>query len=164
MNAPRAVDLAVGFARVTLASRWADRVWWPVAIAPAGVVPAGAEAICGREELRLHADEAENYLLNLTAPTPVVFVIWRLEADVPSVLMVTASYGEAARMLDAGERVEGLPLPDDLRGWIEDFARGHYRPPERKPRARRYASTREAQGAHGNAAGLPGEAGAWGRA
>lgn len=70
--------------------------------------------------------------------------MWRLEDDVPSVVSVTASYGEAARMLDAGENVDRVPLPDDLRGWIEDFARHHYRPPEKKAKTKRYATSRDA--------------------
>jgi len=73
----------------------------------------------------------------------MLFVVWRLEDDAPSVLMVTVSYGEAARMLDAGENVEGVPLPADLKGWVEDFARHHYQPPEKKTKNKRYATSRQ---------------------
>ena len=141
-----AVQVAVGFDRITLASRWADHVWRLVSMAPAGEVPAGASVICDQLELRLHSDEAENYLLNLSAPSPMLFVVWRLETETPSVLMVTVSYGEAARMLDAGENVEGVPLPADLLGWVEDFARHYYRPMEKKTKNKRYASSRQGAG------------------
>jgi len=143
MNPPQAVVLAVGFTRVALASRWADHAWRLVAMAPAGVELGGTDLVRDNLELRLYSDEAENYLLNLTAHEPMLFVVWRLEDDAPSVLMVTVSYGEAARMLDAGENVEGVPLPADLKGWVEDFARHHYQPPEKKTKNKRYATSRQ---------------------
>ena len=143
MNTPQAVSVAVGFARVALASRWADHAWRLVAAGPAGSSPAGADLVFDALELRIYSDEADNYLLNLTAPEPMLFVAWRLEDEQPVVLLVTASYGEAARMLDSGENVEGVPLPDDLHGWIEDFARANFRPMEKKQKTKRYASTRQ---------------------
>lgn len=139
---PQAVTVAVGFKRVPLASRWADHAWRLVALAPAGMPLQGAELVRDKLELRLYSDEAENYMLNLTATEPMLFVVWRLEDGIPEVMTVTVSYGEAARMLDSGENVEGMPLPEDLRGWIEDFARHHYQPPEKKTKQKRYASTR----------------------
>ncbi|MBL8474105.1 MAG: DUF3305 domain-containing protein [Rhodocyclaceae bacterium] len=143
MDDLRAVTVAVGFAREALASPWADHAWRVVGVAPAGETPPRAESVCDALELRLFGDEADHYLLNLSAPEPMLFVVWRLQDEVPAVLMVTVSYGEAARMLDAGENVEGVPLPADLSGWVEDFARRHYRPPEKKQKHKRYASTRE---------------------
>lgn len=139
----QAVGLAVGFRRVALESRWADHAWRPAAVAPSGAALTPVDLRCDGLELHLHSDEAENYLLNLSAPAPLLFVVWRMEDDEPRVLMVTVSYGEAARLLDAGENVEGVPLPDDLRGWVEDFALAHQRPPEKKAKQKRYASTRE---------------------
>jgi hypothetical protein len=140
---PRVVAVAVGFERVVLASRWADHAWRLVAMAPAGEPIVGASLVCDNLELSLHADEAENYLLNLSAPAPMLFVVWREETGTPSVLMVTVSYGEAARMLDAGENVEGVSLPPDLLGWVEDFSRHYFRPPEKKAKNKRYASSRQ---------------------
>lgn len=142
MSQPQAVTIAVGFKRVALASRWADHAWRLVALAPAGAPLQGTDLVRDNLELRLFSDESENYMLNLTATEPMLFVVWRLEDDLPSVLMATVSYGEAARMLDAGENVEGMPLPEDLKGWVEDFARHHYQPPEKKTKQKRYASTR----------------------
>lgn len=145
MSAPQAVTLAVGFSRIALTSRWADHAWRLTAMAPTAASLPAVDQVCDGLELRLYSDEADNYLLNLSAPEPLLFAVWRLEEDVPSVLMVTASYGEAARLLDSGENVEGVSLPDDLRGWIEDFARHHFRPPEKKQKNKRYASTRTEQ-------------------
>ena len=140
MEQLRAVAVAVALDRVPLDNRWADYFWRLRAVAPAGVLDADATMCVDNLELRLHPDEAENYLLNLAAPVPRLFVVWRLDDDVPDLVMVTASYGEAARMLDACMCVEGVPLPEDLRGWVEDFARHHYQPPEKKGGRRRAAS------------------------
>ena len=145
------ITLAVIMERKAVISKWIDHRWEAV-----GVLPDPADAAAGpREisqngvsrwlfpglELTLYGDEAENYQLNISAPEPRLFVIWRLEGEIARPVMVTVSYGEAARMMDANEQVDGVPLPEDLFGWIEDFARHHYRPPEKKQKGRRYASS-----------------------
>ncbi|HEX8961935.1 MAG TPA: DUF3305 domain-containing protein [Rhodocyclaceae bacterium] len=140
MNELRAVSVSVALERVALDNRWADHAWRLRGVGPAGSRDAEATFCLDELELRLHPDEAENYLVNLAMPEPRLFVIWRLDDDVPTIIMATASYGEAARMLDAGLSVEGVALPADLRGWIEDFARHYYQPPEKLPRRRRAAS------------------------
>lgn len=139
MDQLRAVAVAVTMEQIALANPWVDRCWRPRAVTPAGAAQTGDGVCIDNLELRLHPDEAENYLLNLTAPAPCLFVVWRLESEAPTVVTVSASYGEAARMLDAGEQVDALPLPEDLRGWIEDFSRHYYRAPEKKPKGARYA-------------------------
>jgi hypothetical protein len=86
----------------------------------------------------LHRDEAEGYHLNLTSPQPVWFVMWRVADDDPSRAwpeLVTLSYNEAGRLLDAQERVDNVPLPPDVRAWLQAYADAHYRP-EPKQRKR----------------------------
>jgi hypothetical protein len=86
----------------------------------------------------LHRDEAEGYYLNLSSGAPVWFVMWRQDdADPPSAWpeFVTLSYHEAGRLLDAQERVDNLPLPEDVRAWLQAFADEHHRPePKRRQR------------------------------
>ena len=86
----------------------------------------------------LHRDEAEGYYLNLTSGSPVWFVMWRIDDDDPSRAwpeLVTLSYNEAGRLLDAQERVDNLPLPDDVCAWLQAFADEHYKPePKRRRR------------------------------
>lgn len=86
----------------------------------------------------LHRDEGEGYYLNLTSGAPVWFVMWRIDDEDPSRAWpeaVTLSYNEAGRWLDAQERVDNLPLPDDVRGWLQAFADEHYKPePKRRKR------------------------------
>ena len=52
--------------------------------------------------LNLYRDEAEGYYLNLSAPQPFVFVMWRLEDDMARPSILTLSYNEAARPMDGG--------------------------------------------------------------
>jgi len=86
----------------------------------------------------LYRDEGEGYYLNLSSGAPVWFVMWRIADDEPSRAwpeLVTLSYNEAGRLLDAQERVDNLPLPQDVCGWLQAFADEHYRP-EPKQRKR----------------------------
>jgi hypothetical protein len=86
----------------------------------------------------LYRDEAEGYYLNLTSGGPVWFVMWRIADDDPARAapeLVTLSYNEAGRLLDAQERVDNLPLPGEVRDWLQAFADEHYRP-EPKQRKR----------------------------
>lgn len=89
-------------------------------------------------EVRLHRDEGEGYHLNLTSGAPAWFVMWRIDDEDPSRAwpeLVTLSYNEAGRLLDAQERVDTLPLPEAVRAWLQDFTEQHYRP-EPKQRKR----------------------------
>jgi hypothetical protein len=98
--------------------------------------------------VELHQDECEGYWLNLVSDAPVWFVMWRDSRDdgsdsgqggtgAPRALpqLVTLSYNEAGRLLDAQERVDNLPLPADVRGWLQAYVDEHYRP-EPKQRKR----------------------------
>jgi hypothetical protein len=85
----------------------------------------------------LYADEAEGYHLNLRTGAPVWFVMWRLDGDDASRAAphaVTLSYNEAARWLDAQERVDNVPLAPDVRDWLQAWTDANYRP---EPKQRR---------------------------
>ncbi len=99
----------------------------------------------GRTALFLHTgmpvtlfrDESEGYYLNLDSGVPVWFVMWRIDNEDPSRAqpeVVTLSYNEAGRMLDAQERVDNVPLPADVIAWLKEFTAEHYRP---EPKQRR---------------------------
>ena len=94
----------------------------------------------------LFRDEAEGYYLNLTSGGPVWFVMWRTdEADPPKAWpeMVTLSYNEAGRLLDAQERVDNLPLPDAHCAWLQTYVDEHYKP---EPKQRRRPASFKAPG------------------
>ena len=86
----------------------------------------------------LYRDEGEGYWLNLNTPAPVWFVLWRADDTDPGEArpeIVTLSYNEAGRWLDAQERVDNAPLQDEPRAWLQAFTDTHYRP-EPKQRKR----------------------------
>ena len=85
----------------------------------------------------LFRDEAEGYYLNLTSGHPVWFVMWRVDENDPSRAwpeIVTLSYNEAGRFLDAQERVDNAPLPAHIRDWLQAFTDENYKPEPKKRR------------------------------
>jgi uncharacterized protein DUF3305 len=87
----------------------------------------------------LHPTEAEGYFLNITSPDPRIFVMWRFFDDVAEPrarpVLVTVSYNEAARFMDGGEQVDGVPMVPAINEWIRAFVAVHYKPePRRKVR------------------------------
>ncbi len=92
--------------------------------------------------VELFRDDAEGYMLNASTPAPCWFVLWRMEeeamlADEPIArpVMVSLSYHDAGRWLDAQETVEQVPAPADVVDWMREFAQDHYTPePKRRQR------------------------------
>lgn len=87
----------------------------------------------------LHRDEAEGYYLNLSSGAPVWFVMWRTDDAEPSRAwpeLVTLSYNEAGRLLDAQERVDNVPLPDEICAVLQAFVDLHYQPEVKRQRHR----------------------------
>lgn len=83
--------------------------------------------------VELFRDDAEGYYLNASTDAPCWFVLWRMEeqatvADEPIArpAMVTLSYHDAGRWLDAQETVEQVPAPPDVIEWMRSFADEHY--------------------------------------
>lgn len=146
---PLRFPVAVVFERTAIENRWVSERWAPVAVLPPVASPAQPQEPVkiidtpARTQWRfdgqvfeLHRSEAEGYYLNLVAPEPKAFVMWRMSEDggSPPVfpVIVTVSYNEAARMLDGGESVDAVPLPDGIRAWMEPFVSEHYKPEPKK--------------------------------
>jgi len=84
-------------------------------------------------KVELFRDEAEGYHLNASSPAPCWFVLWRMDEEatlaaeaIPRPLIVTLSYYEAGRWLDAQETVEQLPAPPEVVAWLRAFVDEHY--------------------------------------
>jgi hypothetical protein len=156
---PLRLTVDVIIARIPLVNRWASERWQPVAVeivapragAPraSDVVPGTGPAVqlgedadrwrCSGFEIELHPTEVEGHFLNLTAPDPRIFVMWRLFDDgaMPRArpVMVTVSYNEAGRLMDGGEQVDGVPMLPSIAEWMRAFIEVHYKPePRRKVR------------------------------
>ena len=144
MQAAR-IPVDVIMERVPLHNRWASERWLPVAVVPADGWPR-AQACerlpgdverwrCGPFEVELHPSEAEGYYLNVTAPSPKAFVLWRMfeEGEPPArPVIVTVSYNEAGRFMDGGEQVEGVPLAELIADVMRPFIALHYKPEPRR--------------------------------
>lgn len=82
--------------------------------------------------VELFRDDAEGYHLNATTPAPCWFVLWRME-DEPGLaeeplavpVMVSLSYYDAGRWLDAQETVEQVPAPAHIVAWLRSFVEEH---------------------------------------
>ncbi|MFI5444272.1 DUF3305 domain-containing protein [Polaromonas sp. UC242_47] len=84
-------------------------------------------------KVELFTDDAEGYYLNVTTQQPCFWVVWRMEeeaalADEPVAVpqVVTLSYHDAGRWLDAQETVEQLPVPPAVALWLQAFVDAHY--------------------------------------
>ena len=83
--------------------------------------------------VELFKDDPEGYYLNLTSPDPCWFVLWRMEEEpaiadevmaVPTI--VSLSYHDAGRWLDAQENVDQIKAPTEVVAWMADFAQTHW--------------------------------------
>jgi len=150
-------SLAVGVImerRTVTSGRWESLCWEAVGVVPD---PGGAPRVLIEEPQRvrwvhpgfavtLHRDEAEGYYLNLSTEQPYVFVMWREEDDAALPRLVTVSYNEAGRLMDGGERVDGVPMPADVANWVASFTDTHYRPePKRRIRPPSFKGARRSQ-------------------
>lgn len=96
----------------------------------------------------LARDDTEGYYLNVTTVAPCWFVMWRMEETaclapepiaVPQI--VTLSYHDAGRWLDAQETVEQLPAPAGVVDWLSAFvAEHHVAEPKRRKRPESFRS------------------------
>ena len=101
--------------------------------------------------VELFRDDAEGYYLNATTPAPCWFVLWRMEeeatiADEPLAVptMVSLSYHDAGRWLDAQETVEQVPAPPDVVDWMGAFIDAHYVvEPKRRKRPESFKSLQD---------------------
>lgn len=143
MNVPR-FPISIIMERTALDHPWASEKW-----GVHGVVPGarGGERVIYQDpkrtqllfpgfELALYRDEAEGYYLNLSSPEPRVFVRWRMEEDRAQPELVTVSYGEAARWMDADHNVDGVAMLAEIMAWVGDYVEQNYRPEPKFKRKR----------------------------
>ena len=143
-------EVSVVIRRVPLINRWVSEKWELEAVegdlGDPRVEDISCEALTEDRwrwrgfRVDLHPSEAEGYYLNLSAPDPRVFVMWRMEewqgVQTARPWVVTASYHEAARMMDGGETVESIPIPAGIRAWLTPWLDANYKPEPRKKKQR----------------------------
>ena len=84
-------------------------------------------------KVELFPGDAEGYYLNVTTERPCFWVVWRMEeaaalADEPVAVphIVTLSYHDAGRWLDAQETVEQVPASLEVAQWLQCFVDQHH--------------------------------------
>ncbi len=129
-------------------ARWQTHRWLLAEVLPQ-MASFGSEPRCLRQtddealwiypawQLELFTDDAEGYWLNLTSPTPSIFVMWRLQEDdgqapraVPQALSL--SYHDAGRWLDAQETVDNVPAPAEVVAQMRAFTEAFHVPEVKK--------------------------------
>lgn len=134
--------VAVIMQRRTLESRWQNEAWEPVGVVSDYDGEGGARVIVDEGsttqwlypgfDIDLRRDEADGYYMNVSTQQPSVFVLWRMEAALAVPQFVTVSYAEAARWMDAGERVDLVPMPQAMYEWVGGYVERNYRPEPKK--------------------------------
>lgn len=139
MNPPT-MPVFVRMEKRALANRWVSHEWQVVGIEAQAAANAGAARTEGPFDVSLFRDEAEGYFLNTSSGNPKAFVMWRVADsgpdEDPAVKFVTLSYNEAARLMDAQERVDAVDLPSPMRAWLEAYVAANYRPEQKKKRVK----------------------------
>ena len=141
--------IAVILRRDTVEGRWETHRWDLHAVVP----DVGGQARTTVEgertllrvfpgfELELFRDEAEGYYLNASSPVASVFASLRIDEATgePYPFLVTMSYNEAARWMDANERVERVEARPELAAWLAQWVEANYRPePKKRQRPRSF--------------------------
>ena len=141
-------EVSVVTRRVQLVNRWISEKWEIEAVEPLATRVEAIERENLQEDrfrwrgfrLDLHPSEAEGYYLNMREPEPRVFVMWRLEEWEGEVVarpwVTTASYHEAARMMDASETVDSVAMPHEILAWVEPWLIVNYKPEPRRKKKR----------------------------
>ena len=140
--------ISVVMERIAINNRWQSEKWQLAGVLPDDGSVTEPRILMEREgllhklypgfELTVFRDEGEGYYLNVTAPAPKVFVTWRVDEDGVSIYphLVTLSYNEAARWMDAQENVESVAMPPDIQAALSAWVQENYQPPQKKQRIR----------------------------
>ena len=152
------IPVGVVVERRSATSPWLDAVWRPVSLltgvpeaAPWTMLSAAEDVatfFAGAGSIVLYESETEHYRSNLAAETPSIWVALRPTGTVPpyELFAVTANPAEGEAFTQAGhDLVDAVPMPAQLRRFIEAFVVEHYVEPQ--PAYRRNRATADLEGA-----------------
>ncbi len=154
MPADAVMPISVVVERRKAKETWLDDLWRPI-----GVLANAAAAECGRLlaegegwaqyqggmlDLELFRGETEGYLTNLSQNPPVVYVVLRRNESGEGLaftpFLATVCPYEAMGYSEGNDDVvEGVPMPPEIVGWLQDFVtRHHVDVPFKKRKNRRH--------------------------
>lgn len=126
--------------RRKLSNPWQDEEWLPVAVLP-GTPPQPPGSVlveeprltryfAGTLPIELFRKETASYKYNLEIGEPRVYVALRRDEAGPlpwRPLLATVAPDEAQAAMEGGEDiVDGVPMPDAVRRWVESFVAAHH--------------------------------------
>lgn len=118
------------------------------AVAPEDVAAGVSHWLYPGFDVEWFDDDAEGYYLNASSPQPCYWVMWRPDEGrlpdgqvAPQPQIVTLSYHDAGRWLDAQENVDQVPLPPSVAHALAEWVEAHYQPePKRRQRPASFQS------------------------
>jgi hypothetical protein len=141
-SSPPSTRVAVIMQHRVTQSLWQQGVWEPVGVLtgydgasePRVIVdePDVTQWLYPDIAILLQRGEAQGYFHNMTAPTPYVFVLWRMQEGRAVPHYASVSYDEASRWMDGGAQVDPVVMPHAMRGWVGAFVERHYKPEPKK--------------------------------
>jgi hypothetical protein len=141
-----ALSIGVVMQRKRIESRWQSHQWQPLEILSSvpderrNLIDSDEDQrwLFGGFEVRLFSDEAEGYFLNVSAPAPCWFIMWRMEeiddVEIAVPKVVTLSYHEGARLMDGGEKVDTIPASPEIVERMTAFVKTYYVPEQKRKR------------------------------
>lgn len=136
------MNVGVVLERRRLDDPWRDHVWHAVEIIP-GVGEVGEWRELMRSEhavrylaaslpIEIFRKETDSYRMNLTGRNPRVFVVLRPDPDGPDgremrPFLATVCAFEASNYGQGGDEVvDDIPMPDEIRVWLDNFVAYHH--------------------------------------
>ncbi len=146
--------VAVVMQRRALDNRWQSEVWEPLGVLSGYEGSAEPRVLVEQAdvkqwlypgfELVLRPSEAEGYYHNVSSAEPCVFILWRMQGENAVPQFATASYDEASRWMDGGEKVDRVPMPPELFLWVGEFVERNYRStPKKRIRPQSFLSPKD---------------------
>ncbi len=144
MSALETMRVGIIVERRDIDSRWVDYTWEPVAVIPGAAPLEDASEwtplrqgdgwqhfLIGTLEIELFRRETEGYRANLSNTPPHVYVVLTrgTEADEPEIMpfLATVCPYEAESYTEGDEEiVEGVPMPDEIGAWVQQFIDSHH--------------------------------------
>lgn len=140
--------------RLATVGQWTQPQWEAVAVV------AGEELEAARRRTHVHHDDAcdqylwtglkvaifkdgcESYWYNLVSGKPRLFVVCFMEDEHDDDLelkpvFVTANQDEANGHMESDDPVYSVPMPEEVRQWVERFVVTHYEPEVKRKRKRK---------------------------
>jgi len=117
-------------------NKWIDYTWKTVEVVDGGISEPGWRDLDEGEDWKrfivngfdvtLYSGETEGYKINMSQPSPVVYVVLRpgeeLEDHDVEPFALTVCPFEAMGYAESGdEQVDGVPMPPDVAAWVATF-------------------------------------------